>query len=224
MGAVYVGGGVGGGTMLLHNVNLQVVKEDMWLWTLESSKDFTVQSAYKFLLHHHQQDTTVSSKFLSHKDVPLKVVLFAWRLFRDRLPTKDNLCRRGVLDPDACLCVGGCGSVETSPHLFLHCHFFGEVWHFIHRWLGVCSVLPDVPADHFNQFGHVCGNCSKVRHSIMHWIWYATVWTVWKERNNKIFNDKIKSVSFVWLKVKIANLSFNYHAWWLSPISMLGIG
>jgi len=37
---------------------------------------------------------------LWHKDVPLKVVLFAWRLFQDRLPTKDNLYRRNVLASD----------------------------------------------------------------------------------------------------------------------------
>jgi len=33
----------------------------------------------------------VSVSSLWHKDVPLKVTLFAWRLFRNRLPTKDNL-------------------------------------------------------------------------------------------------------------------------------------
>ena len=53
------------------------------------------------------------------------VVLFAWRLFRDRLPTKDNLIRRGVIAFVDSLCVGGCGSLETAPHLFLHCNFFG---------------------------------------------------------------------------------------------------
>lgn len=36
-----------------------------------------------------------------HKDVSLKVVLFVWRLFRDRLPTKVNLHRRQVLDVEA---------------------------------------------------------------------------------------------------------------------------
>jgi len=35
-------------------------------------------------------------------------VLFAWRLFRDRLPTKDNLLRRGVIDQASRTCVAGC--------------------------------------------------------------------------------------------------------------------
>jgi len=87
--------------LLLQNVTLQVDIEDKWLWKLESSNDFTVRSAYKVLVHQHPIDTTVSSKVLWHKDIPLKVVIFIWRLFRDRLPTKDNLFRRGVIASDA---------------------------------------------------------------------------------------------------------------------------
>jgi hypothetical protein len=36
--------------LLLHNVILQDDKDDMWLWTLESSKTFSVCSAYNFQL------------------------------------------------------------------------------------------------------------------------------------------------------------------------------
>jgi len=88
--------------------------------------DFTMQSAYKVLVHQYHQATTVSLKFLWHKDVPLKVVLFAWRLFRDRLPTKDNLFRRGVIAFEARFCVGGCGEMETSPIYFYIVIFLGK--------------------------------------------------------------------------------------------------
>jgi len=108
-------------------VTLQVDKEDKWLWTLESSNDFTVRNAYKVMVHQHHSASTVALKVLWHKDVPLKVILFARHLIRDRLPTKDNLFRRGVIASDARVCIGGCGSLETSPRLFLHCGFFGEV-------------------------------------------------------------------------------------------------
>ena len=86
------------------------------------------------------------------------------------------MLRRGVIYSDATLCVGGYGSLETFSHLFLHYRIFWEVWHFIHHWFGVCSVLPNVLMDYFNQFSFVGGNCSKVRQSIMHLIWYATMW------------------------------------------------
>jgi hypothetical protein len=89
-------------------------------------------------------------------------------------------------------------------------------------------VLP-----HFHQFSF-SGRSAKKRRSILQVIWFATVWEIWKERNNRLFNDKecsviqvvdkIKSLAFRWLKVKYVTLPFNYHGWWLSPFTMLGIG
>lgn len=129
---------VGNLCLLLQNVNLQVDKDDSWKWHLETSNAFSVRSAYKVLAARFHSAAMELSKSLWHKDIPLKVVLFGWRLFRDRLPTKDNLLRRGVIDFEERLCVGGCGVLETSSHLSLHCGIFGAVWHFIHNWLGVC--------------------------------------------------------------------------------------
>jgi hypothetical protein len=161
------------------------------------------------------------------KDVPLKVVLFVWRLFRDRLPSKDNFYRRQVIDIEAQSCVGGCGEVETSSHILLHCAIFGSVWYYILRWIGLSAVLPRDAASHYYQFGFI-GGVSKNWRSILQVIWFATVWEIWKERNNCIFNDKtcsiphvvdkIKSLTFMWLKGKHVSLPLNYHGWWLSPL------
>ena len=49
-----------------------------------------------------------------NKEVSLKVSLFAWRLLRNRLPTTDNLVKRQILQPNAQLCVGGCGMMEDA--------------------------------------------------------------------------------------------------------------
>ena len=143
---------------------------------------------------------------LWHRDVHLKVVLFAWRLFRNKLPTKDNLYRRHVLDTDAQLCVGGCGEVETSSHLLLHCTMFGYVWFHILRWLGLAAVLPGDVTSHFYQFGFI-GGVAKTRRSFLQVIWFAMVWEIWKERNNRIFNDKICSISQVVDKIKALTFS-----------------
>jgi len=159
-------------------------------------------------------------------------VIFAWRLFRNRLPTKDNLFRRGILNNDSRMCASRCGSLKTLNHLFLHCSTFGAVWYYIYGWLGISSTTPYVVADHFIQFSYGSDG-SKVRQAIMHLIWFATVWEIWKERNNRIFIakecsitqvvDKIKLLSYRWLKVKTVDCLFNYHGWWLNPLVMLGI-
>ena len=94
------------------------------------------------------------------------MVLFAWHLFRDRLPTKDNLYRRNVLAADAQICAGECGLSKTTSHLFLHCNFFGLVWNHILWWLGVVAVLPNEAAAHFYQFSFL-GGAAKSRESIL---------------------------------------------------------
>ncbi|GAU40500.1 hypothetical protein TSUD_189820 [Trifolium subterraneum] len=71
-----------------------------------------------------------------HSQVPLKVSILAWRLLRDRLPTKVNLITRGILPLTAQLCVSGCGEVETAQHLFLSCSMFGSLWSLVSSWIG----------------------------------------------------------------------------------------
>ena len=78
------------------------------------------------------------------------------------------------------------------------------------------------------------GGISKVRRLIIQAIWFTTVWKIWKEINNRFFNDKIcsiiqvvekiKSLAYTCLKAQFVSLPFNYHGWWLNPVSILGIG
>ena len=189
---------------------------------METSHVFSVRSAYKVQISQPIGAPTVAVSAFWNKQVPLKVVLFAWRLFRDRLPTKDNLLRRGVIPFDSRLCVVGCDSVETSTHLLLHCSTFGSVWQLLLRWLGFSTALPFGVIGHFWQFSFDGGNV-KDRGAILQVIWFATTWEIWKERNSRLFNgndcpipqvvDKIKSLAFMCLKEKYPSLPFNYHIW-----------
>jgi hypothetical protein len=129
------------------------------------------------------------------------------------------------------MCASSYGSLENSSHLFLHCRSFGFVWNYIYRRIGISMVTPCYVADHFNQFTYVGGG-AKARRSIIQMLWFSTVWKIWKERNNRIFKakecsllqvvDKIKAISYAWLKAKFASLRLNFHGWWLSPFTMLG--
>jgi len=66
-----------------------------------------------------------------------------------------NLFRRGNISQKSHLCVGGCGLLETTNHLFLDCSFFGSIWQRVRYWLGVHSVDPSIIADHFLRFAAV---------------------------------------------------------------------
>ena len=77
---------------------LQVDLADRWVWKLNPSNKYTVQSAYSYLTAVDNNITEDFHHFLWHKAVPLKVNIFVWRLFLDRLATKENLRKRNVLD------------------------------------------------------------------------------------------------------------------------------
>nr|ABN06086.1 H+-transporting two-sector ATPase, alpha/beta subunit, central region, related [Medicago truncatula] len=103
--------------------------------------------------------------------------MFVWRLFRNRLPTKDNLMQRHVLDIDDNVCVGGCGSQETTNHLLFGCHTFCSIWFLVFQWLSISFVAPFTTRDHFYQLGHLAGlPCSS--HSFFQLIWLACIWVI----------------------------------------------
>lgn len=137
---------------------------------MEKSRVYSVSSAYHFMTAQPIDTSPMVSTSLWNKDIPLKVMLFAWRLFRDRLPTKNNLFRRGIIDHDSQMCVSGCGTLESSSHLFMHCRNFGFVWNFIYRWIGISMV-------HFNQFIYAAGGAKALR-SVMQVLWFATLWKI----------------------------------------------
>jgi len=77
-----------------------------------------------------------------HRYIPTKVSLFVWRLLRNRLPTKDNLIRRRVIQAPDTACAYGCGELETSNHLFLECEIPNMVWLHVRKWIGLHMVYP----------------------------------------------------------------------------------
>jgi hypothetical protein len=46
-------------------------------------------------------EVDVTSDLIWHNQVSLKVSVLAWRLFMNRLPTKDNLAMRNIIQQDA---------------------------------------------------------------------------------------------------------------------------
>jgi len=174
-----------------------------------------------------------SLELVWHKQVPLKVTVFAWRLIRDRLPTKANLAMRGVITADEIVCVSGCGHVETTGHLFLSCTVFASLWQQVREWIGFVGVDSNNIFDHLVQFLYMIGG-GKAKRSFMQLIWLLCIWVVWNECNNRLFNnivtpvlrllDNVKLLSLGWLKAKNAMFVYGTQRWWSSPLACMGIG
>jgi len=94
----------------------------------EQSEIYSVKSTYQLLT----QDFSVAEiNLLDAKDimwsklVSLKDSVFACKLLQNRLPTKDNLFRRGGLTFTYLACAGGCYTKERFIHLCFECLVFG---------------------------------------------------------------------------------------------------
>jgi len=222
--------------LLLLTVVLQDTSNDVWTWLPDPGVGYSVRRAYRILtssLPDNQNAPLVCADHLWRRDIPLKVSVFVWRLFRNRLPTKVNLFHRGVIHNEAQMCVSGCGLHECSDHLFLLCNHFGKVWHLVRQWLGVYIVDPPTLVDHFIQFGTSAG-FSKARCSFMRLIWFATSWVIWKERNARLFWTKensyaqllenIRLLSYSWHKTKYLTFHYKFHDWCLNPLLCVGLG
>lgn len=75
---------------------------------------------------------------------PSKMCVFSWQTILDRIPTRMNLFRRGVIQPaESKDCVVCRNEADTSLlHLLLHCNFASGVWYAIFNWLGVSYISP----------------------------------------------------------------------------------
>jgi hypothetical protein len=191
-----------------------------------------VSGAYQIL---STKEATLNDETIDlvwHKQVLLKVSILAWRLLRDRLPTKQNLLRRGIIQPADINCVAGCGNIESLVHMFIHCDIFGALWQHVRNWLGISGADPFHIHARFIQFTNALGT-SRSRRSFMQLLWLLCVWTLWDERNNRLFNnvhttltdliDKVKYTSLWWLKATNASFVYGSQSWWSDPLRCLGI-
>ncbi|GAU22483.1 hypothetical protein TSUD_296020 [Trifolium subterraneum] len=135
---------------LFHNVVLQPNELDRWHWRSLHSYVFTVKGAYQTLTRAEEEAEPMlnSTELVWNKVVPVKVSVFAWRFMENRIPTRDNLFKRGILNIDAQHCVLGCGFDETLSHLFFTCDKTHKVWCGMLQWSSVEGEGDDGDLDH----------------------------------------------------------------------------
>jgi len=56
------------------------------------------------------------------------VAVLVWRLIPNKIPTKDNLLKIGVLNEARFLCSNGCEAAEIVPHVFFDCPLSSSLW------------------------------------------------------------------------------------------------
>jgi len=92
--------------------------------------------------------------------------------------------------------VFGCGEPESVSHLFLGCDTFSSLWGRVLHWLGISLVLSGDIRHHFTQFTNMA-DLPSATHSFLKIIWFASVWAIWKERNNRVFQNTVSDSSIL---------------------------
>ncbi|XP_026442987.1 uncharacterized protein LOC113342770 [Papaver somniferum] len=159
-------------------------------WFLSKSKVFNVSSTYDKLTDNDDSLLTGPIFNLICKlKCPPKIGFFLWLLAYNRLPTRDLLGRRGMDIPQGCLF---CDADETSDHLLLHCTFARQVWN---DFMCKANWFFSMPAD-VNSMLQAWGLAQDSKECTA--VWYiipaAIMWSLWKERNNRDFNNKNSTV------------------------------
>ncbi|XP_058733994.1 uncharacterized protein LOC131605683 [Vicia villosa] len=196
-------------------MNLVPIKDncvDNFSWALSSNGCFSVNSCYEFFKASLSGPPMESNKVLAFNylwkfKVPSRILCFGWRFLLNRIPTRDQLVRRGVL-------VGGSDSVcalcskeeETLSHLFFLCNISIRIWRRVFMWL---DISEDLTIDEFGDFFHFYGkiHCLNKR-MIVGTVWLATVWVIWLKRNAVIF--KKEDFSFTECMSDIVLLSWRW--------------
>ncbi|MCI19506.1 hypothetical protein A2U01_0040662, partial [Trifolium medium] len=182
--------------VLLQGVRFST-EPDRWWWKSEPEGVFSVKSTYSLLFKDLNEVVDgMGSEFKVFQQIwrspaPSKIIVFSWQLLHNRLPTRDNLTRCGVLRADDSRgCVVCTGSMETSTHLFLHCDFAASIWAEMFRWLGVVVVMPPNLSILFEYLSGLAR--SKKARKGYRLVWHTTLWIIWRARNEVIFNNLVK--------------------------------
>jgi len=214
----------------LSNFVLQVDLADRWVWKLHSTHKYTVHSAYSYLTSVDNNISEDFKHFLWLKVVLLKVNIFVWRLFLNRLATKDNLHKRNVLATNNVANSALCGKEEEMDHLFFQCDHYGRLWLLILNWFYIATALPGDLYTHANQICALRG-LSKNSRTAFSIIWISILFVIWKDRNRRIFQnhfdhleallERVKFQTYWWLKANYILFTFDYQFWRQNPLRCL---
>jgi hypothetical protein len=194
------------------------VDPDRWGWRPGEDAIFSVNSAYILLSHLPNMEVLKAQwhagifKALWKSPTPSKVCGFVWQLLHDRIPTRCNLAKRGIIAVgEASLCALCSEENETAAHLFMYCEIAQMMWMEIFDWLKVPFGLPHSLFSMLNCL--LCAGNPKVRKGRL-MICCAVIWTIWRFRNAVLSDNGAGSIPELVEGVKLASWK-----WWLARSS-----
>ncbi|CAN1274793.1 hypothetical protein LINPERPRIM_LOCUS15521, partial [Linum perenne] len=122
---------------------------------------------------------------------------FSCSVFHKKIATVDNLQRRGFSLANKCvLC---CSAHESVNHIFIQCAFASEIWKKLSSTLSIYGPRHSDVRDFISEWKGL--NCVSEFTPALKMLMHSTFWLIWKERNNRIFDDSASSASTTLRKI-----------------------
>ena len=191
----------------LQRVVFEPKEADSFIWTPDKSGVYSVKSFYFEMAKNTMFNSQSPLKGFWRGLVPYRIEIFVWFATLGKLNTRSKLVRLGIIPAENIHCVLCGAEAEESNHLFIHCAFSSEIWRW---WLGLWEVswaFPNNVRDLFVQWRAPFGD--KFFKKIWVAIFFIILWSIWKERNDRIFNGVSKHTN------QIAELILLRVGWWI---------
>jgi hypothetical protein len=170
----------------LYACKLRGVGKDK-LWQLPSSKGmFEVKSFYRALSPRGPPSFPWKSVWRSQ--APPRVAFFVWTAVRDKILTLDNIGRRGMVVVNRCWLCKTEG--ESVDHLLLYCVAASALWSAFFARFDLCLVMPRSIKELFVSWWLGGRTRSAV---VWKMVPHCSMWCIWRERNNRCFEDSARS-------------------------------
>jgi len=174
-------------------------KQDRLRWGHTIKGVFTTKEAYNIRYAPNTNDKDQLWSNIWQLPIWPKVSTFLWLLSKNRILTWDNLQRRGFTGPSQC---PNCSlHSETILHLMEYCPLARFLWDNIERCTqrsGNCQA----------DIANLLRTWPKMPYQspLLNTLWTLIpgflYWTIWKERNNRVFNSKSRPPDILWTLFK----------------------
>ncbi|GKV05161.1 hypothetical protein SLEP1_g17203 [Rubroshorea leprosula] len=137
---------------MLEGIKLTQGKEDNWMWKHNSKGSYTVRSAYNIINQNQESRQDAQYKLIWDNKLPLKISAFAWKALQNRISTKDNLLKRGLIEDNTeakCILCGE--KVETSTHILFSCPISWKIWCLCYDWWDIQIATQEGGWNHLKQ-------------------------------------------------------------------------
>ncbi|GKV29432.1 hypothetical protein SLEP1_g38359 [Rubroshorea leprosula] len=182
---------------VLEGVKLKEGAGDVWKWIHVMDGKYGVKIAYDFLATSKGVLEDQMCKLIWCRLVPSKVAFFGWRLCLDRLPTKDNLQKRGIVLQEGVLRWWGLEFVLPNTVRGMAEFFIGSLGRLVGKEMGSCIFL-----------------------MVAWYLWYRRNVQVFRKDEGLPENlmERMQVKTFIWIKSKVNGCGFSFYEWQTYPM------